>query len=216
MLCAGFVCNCVSVVVTIRKANNKEFKQVKDRFTRQWKKGTCGRLKEVLLIDNPKLKSRFQVYLSSLSEPTVYRYYHGTKLQCNIYHTVSFCSDEDCGICGISQHGFLLEYKSTNIPNFQRFGDGFYLAPNSSKCHDYTQGHGYYRAMLLFDVAQGKRFIIKRNNTTLSEPPPGYDSVYGRRGTSLNYDEIVVYDPDAALPTHILIYELDGIHKIAV
>ena len=178
-------------------------------------KGTCGKLINVFKIDNPKLKQRFQACLSNMSKPTTYRYYHGTKLECNIHRTVSFCDNDDCGICGISQHGFLEERKSTNIPHFQRFGDGFYLAPNSSKCHDYTQGYSYYRAMLLFEVAQGKRFILKRNSTKLTAPPLGYDSVYGRRGQSLNYDEIIVYNPDAALPTHVLIYELDGIHKIA-
>ena len=202
--------------MTIREANRWEFKDAKDRFIRRWKKGSCGRIREVLLIDNPKLKQRFEAYLSRLSEPTVYRYYHGTKLECSIHRTVSFCNNKDCVICGISQHGFLMKYKSSNIPYFQQFGDGFYLAPNSSKCHDYTQGYGHYRAMLLFDVAEGKRFILKRDNIRLTAPPSGYDSVYGRRGASLNYDEIVVYDPDAALPTHILIYEKNGIHKIAV
>jgi len=201
--------------VTIREASWWEFEKAERLFSRHWKKGTCGTLRRVLVIVNPKSKQQFETYLSSLSEPTISKYYHGTKLRCRIYHTLSFCSNADCGICGISQHGFLMEYKSSNIPYFQRFGDGFYLAPNSSKCHDYTQGYGHYRAMLLFDVAEGKRFVVRRNNTGLTAPPSGYDSVYGRRGAALNYDEIVVYDPDAALPTHILIYEKDSIHKIA-
>lgn len=69
--------------------------------------------------------------------------------------------------------------------------------------------------MLLFDVAEGNKYIVKDNQTRLKGPPQGYDSVYGESGSSLNYDEIVLYSPKALLPTHILVYIKDGIHKIA-
>ena len=68
----------------------------------------------------------------------------------------------------------------------------------------------HYRAMLLFKLAEGRRFIAKQNNATA--PPSGYNSVYGRHGQSLNYDEIVMCDPDAALPTHIYADLLIGWH----
>ena len=106
------------------------------------------------------------------------------------------------------------KFKTSNI-TFQRFGDGFYLAPNSSKCHDYTQGHDKYRAMLLFDVAEGNKYIVQNDQTTLKTAPQGFDSVYGQRGGSLNYDEIVLYKSEALLPTHFVVYIKDGIHKIA-
>ena len=144
----------------------------------------------------------------------VSKHYHGTSLKCAVYQTNTVCDDTMCGVCGISQRGFLSEYKATNI-KFQRFGDGFYIAPNLSKCHDFTQGHGGYRAMLLFDVAEGRKHTLTNDNTALKAPPSGYDSVYGQRGSSLNYDEIVVYKPEAALPALVLIYVKDGIHKIA-
>ena len=58
---------------------------------------------------------------------------------------------------------WLLDTKmiQTNI-TFQRFGHGFYLAPNSSKCHDYTQGACGYRAMLVCDVCPGNLRQIVR------------------------------------------------------
>ena len=48
-------------------------------------------------------------------------------------------------------------------------------------------------------------------------PPPGYDSVYGQKGThhggigSLNYDEIAIYGiSQAILPKYVIVYSKDG------
>ena len=168
----------------------------------------------MFVIDNLKLKDQFKKYHSTLSVKTVKQYYHGTSLKCAIYQNGTVCSDNNCGICGVSQKGMLPNFKAKNI-KFQRFGDGFYLAPNSSKCHDYTQGHNIYRAMLLFDVAEGNRYILQKDQTGLTAPPSGYDSVYGKHGGNLNYDEIVLFKSEAVVPTHIVVYIKDGIHKIA-
>ena len=205
---------CVQSYVVIQKASKNEFDRINAQFTEEWRKQTCGQLHEVLVITNLKLKNQFEKYLSSLSVKRVKQYYHGTSLKCAIYQSCTVCSDETCGICGISQKGMLPKFKATNI-KFQRFGNGFYLAPNSSKCHDYTRGHDKYRAMLLFDVAEGNKYILKDNQTGLKGPPQGYNCVYGQSGSALNYDEIVLYKSEALLPTHILVYMKDGIHKIA-
>ena len=169
----------------------------------------------MLVIDNGKLKDQFQRYHSSLSVKSIKQYYHGTSLKCAIYQNATVCGDTTCGICSISQKGMLPSFIGKNIARFQRFGQGFYLAPNSSKCHDYTQGYDKYRAMLLFDVAEGNKYVVKNDQTKLTAPPKGYDSVYGQHGGSLNYDEIVLYKSEALLPTHIVVYTKDGIHKIA-
>ena len=92
---------------------------------------------------------------------------------------------------------------------FQRFGHGFYLAPHSSKCHDYTEGCSGYRAMLLCDVCPGNKYYLRSNNVALIGPPPGYDCVYGHVGSSLNYPEIVLYNPDAVMPRYIIVYQKD-------
>ena len=154
--------------------------------------------------------------MKQLQDQTVEEHYHGTKLTCDLTQSSSSapCNDEECGICGISTSGLDRRCIRKNI-NFQRFGHGFYLAPNSSKCHDYTQGANGYRAMLLCNVCPGKKYPLKTNNVDLKGPPPGYDCVYGQVGGRLNYPEIVVYNPDAVVARYIIVYQKDGVAKRA-
>ena len=202
--------------LVVRRASTESFQKVEEYFIKRWhrNKGTCGELKEVLIINNRKLQDQFDKHLSMCSDQTAFMCYHGTSLRCPIYKNITVCDTKTCGVCGIIQNGFLKKFISANIA-YQRFGDAFYFAVNSSKSHDYTQGHGEYRAMLLCKVAVGRRYMTQSNHRDLKIPPSGYDSVHGRRGGTLNYDEIVVYNPEAVLPTHVLLYKKDGIHKIA-
>ena len=144
------------------------------------------------------------------------KHYHGTKLKCDIVNSSSSqpCTDKGCGICGIIKFGMYRECIRKNI-NFQRFGHGFYFAPNSSKCHDYTQGVVKHRAMLLVDILPGKKHVISTDDQNLTGPPDGCHSVYGKPGKSLNYAELVVYNPDCVMPRYIIVYVLNGVHKIA-
>ena len=71
------------------------------------------------------------------------------------------------------------------------------------------------RAQLLCLVACGAKYELKFNDTSLAAAPQDYHCVYGRAGGSLNYDEIVVYDADAVLPQFVVVYEHDGVDKIA-
>ena len=150
--------------------------------------------------------------MQQLRDQTVEEHYHGTKLTCDLSKVP--CNDEECGICGISSSGLDRRCIQKNI-NFQRFGHGFYLAPNSSKCHDYTQGCHGYRAMLLCHVSPGVKYPLKTDKEKLAGPPPGFDSIDGQVGRSLNYAEIVVYNPDAVVPRYIIVYQKDGVNKIA-
>ena len=102
----------------------------------------------------------------------------------------------------------------TNISRFQRFGEAFYLAPHSSKSHDYTIGHGEVRAMLCFDTLPGKKYNIQKTDVNF-RLPAGYDSAYGDPGVSLNYPELMLYNADAALPICIITYKKDGMKQIA-
>ena len=135
-------------------------------------------------------------------------------MKCDIVNAQSPCNDEDCGICGISKYGMDRRCIQNNI-NFQRFGHGFYFAPNSSKCHDYTQGVQTYRAMLLVEILPGKKHTIYNNDVQLKKPPDGHHSVYGKTGQALNYAELVVYNPDCVMPRYIILYKHNGVHKIA-
>jgi len=60
--------------------------------------------------------------------------------------------------------------------------------------------------MLLNDVVMGKGIKLERTDTSLTKPPQGYDSVIGEPGGDLNYDEAVVYDQDAIVPSFLIIY----------
>ena len=141
-------------------------------------------------------------------------HYHGTTLVCDIATSQTLCNNESCGICGISHTGLDPQYIGKNII-YRRFGYGFYLAPNSSKCHDYTVGARSYRAMLLCAVLPGRKFLTQRDDVSLSGPPHGYDSIYGQAGVDLNFPEIVVSNPQAVLPQYIIVYQKDGIRRIA-
>ena len=69
--------------------------------------------------------------------------------------------------------------------------------------------------MLLCDVLPGKKHVVQTYQTRLVAPPPGYDSVYEQPGSSLNYPEIVIYDEASILPHYVIVYQTDGIGKIA-
>ena len=198
----------------VRAANQQEFAEVSHQFTRDWAmgKGTCPSVNFVYVVSNSALETRWSAYRRNLQNQTVEEHYHGTKLICNLSNMP--CANIDCGVCGISNMGLDRRCIRKNI-NFQRFGHGFYLAPNSSKCHDYTQGANGYRAMLLCAVCPGRKYILRTDNVNLQGPPPGYDCVYGVAGSSLNYAEIVVYNPDAVVPRYIIVYQKDGVYKIA-
>ncbi len=202
--------------VNIRVATRQEQSGITATFQQKWAKdkGSCPPVSSVYIITNTQLTQRWQTYKSGLQNKVVEQYYHGTKLTCNITVNSALCNDQACGVCGISNTGLDRRCIQQNI-QFQRFGHGFYLAPNSSKCHDYTQGSHSFRAMLVFDVCPGNKYALKSNNEKLKGPPQGFDSVHGQTGVHLNYEELVVYNPDAALPRYIIVYQLDGEKKIA-
>ena len=169
----------------------------------------------IFVVSNSQLEQQCSAYQQNLlvEDLLVEELYHGTALQCNITDSETVCYDNECGICGISRIGFDRKCIGKNI--YQRFGRGFYFAPISSKCHDYTQGAHSYRAMIVCDVCVGKKYTKTQPDENLLNPPPGYNSIYGKSGSDsvLNYDEIVVYEPDAILPRYIILYQKDGTHK---
>jgi hypothetical protein len=194
----------------IRLADSQEFDQVSSKFTRDWdkKKGACPNVNCVFVVENSTLRDKWNLYKQRLSDQTVEKYYHGTSVTCNITSSGRLCPYQSCGICGISSDG--LKRKFIRNISFQRFGEGFYLAPNSSKCHDYTKGAHGYQAMLLCDVCPGRKYVLQSNSEQMKGPPRGYDSIYGIGG-QLNYPEIVIHNPDAVMPRYIIVYKKDGV-----
>ena len=203
-------------------AGSTKYQTICSKFRQDWspQKGPCPGVDFVLEVDCLVLKRRWEDYSTALatrgSPTTVEQHYHGTVIKCDLAGTKNLCSHGDCGICGISRGGFKKKLIGTNIPQFKRFGHGFYLAPHSSKCHDYTRGSHTHRAMLLCDVLPGKKHVVTTDHTHLTAPPPGYDSVYGQPAPGcLNYPEIVIFDEASILPRYVIAYQKDGIGKIA-
>jgi hypothetical protein len=202
---------------TIQLATHAQFQTISAKFKQTWKKGEAGEVKAVYMIENPHLKRTWTRYKQSLPFPyqQTEEHYHGTKLVCNITSSNDLCCDRDCSVCRIAETGFDELKMKTNIPHFQRFGRGMYLAPNSSKCHDYTQGAFTYRALLLCEVCPGNKYHLLKGDQNLQGPPASHHSIYGLVGSSLNYEEIVLPRADAILPKHIIVYRKDGVEKIA-
>ena len=183
-----------------------EFSKVSGNFSKAWalQKGPCPSVDFVFAVTNNTLEQKWRAYGRNVQVKDVEELYHGTMLACNITATRTLCNKGNCGICGISSAG--LDTRCISKDSFQRFGSGFYLAPNSSKCSDYTHGCHGYKAMLTCDVLPGKKYTLQTNRRQLSGPPSGYDSVHGKVGGDLNYPELVVYNPDAVLPRYIIVY----------
>lgn len=186
-------------------------------FTEQWIKESpqCPGHCAVIVIRNSSLSIRYHKYVEglriSLGKPSdIECHFHGTKLTCDILNTNTCCGSTECGICGIITNGFNLSLVGKNIPHFQRYGRGIYLAPNSSKANDYAKSHPNtgLRAQLLCFVACGNKYILHHNDRDLISPPLNYHSVYGQASTTgpLNFDEVVLYTPDAILPTYVILY----------
>jgi len=62
---------------------------------------------------------------------------------------------------------------------------------------------------LLNKVVVGNGMKLSQDDTSLTEPPPGYDSVLAEvvPGGSLNYDELVVYKNEAVRPSYLVMYK---------
>ena len=206
--------------------SSQKFQEMERTFLKDWDKdtGLTPTVCIVVAIANPYLEDRHEVYKSSLrrGHHKTEFHYHGTKLKCPLHQYYMPCRQRDCSVCGISRKGFLLEHASAD---YKHFANGFYLAPNSSKCHEYcstsysvnesgqTHGHSSYCAMLYCEVITGKKYHLKRKETFIDGPPDGYHTVYGKsinmpflHGDSHN-EELVVFHEDAILPKYIICYK---------
>ena len=156
---------------------------------------------------NSTLQTKWDTYKSRLSDS--YRgmetHFHGTTLACDILNTGRLCGNSQCGVCGISKNGFDPTFFRKNYSQ-QRFGSGFYLSCDSSKCHDYadckTPTTNGYRAMLLCDVLPGKKLTSSIN---LDCPPDEYDSVEAAMDEHATH-EILIRKSEAIMPRFIIVY----------
>ena len=186
---------------------------LRDKFRKDWamKKGPCPSIIAIIKIENSTLSLRFKYY--PFKHYGIEQHYHGTVLCCDLANSHNLCNDPKCGPCGITRSGF--DPLRIGSSSWQRFGKGFYFAPNSSKAYDYAKGNRFgarriatrntrYNAIILCDVAPGIKFPTLFNNPNLDGPPEGCNSIHGKPGQDLNYDEIVVYNSHAICPKYII------------
>ena len=139
------------------------------------------------------------------------------------------CSRPKCSVCSICQSSFDLRTVGAG-PGGQgwlgslRYGEGLYLAPNSSKANDYNasserfykSGDGEYRqwrCMFLSTVVMGRAYTPRHAAWPLGKRlPAGYDSVDARPADitdgELNFPEVVVYDHRQCIPAYLIVYSL--------
>ncbi len=182
------------------------FNKVSRKFTESWKIENPPSVSHVFAISNPALQHNWTKYGQMLKIQVSKEYFHGTNLFCDIATDKTLCTNGNCGICGISHAGMNRDSISKNVDSFQqRFGSGFYFAPNSSKCHFYTgeNRHGY-RAMLLCKVLRGKTCNVTSYMPKLTRPPNQCDSVFYDNSP---HSELVVYHHHAVMPCYIIVYK---------
>ncbi|CAM9505830.1 unnamed protein product [Ectocarpus sp. 4 AP-2014] len=128
------------------------------------------------------------------------------------------CGKSSCSVCNICKLGFKLGpnvagmVRATGFPRW--YGEGIALTSVSSEANDYASGSAKkigiaseLRCMFVASVAVGRAFKTESTRFPANQyPPPGYQSVVGEVGQGLNFDEFVVYNEEAALPTHLIVY----------
>ena len=196
-------------------ADAVEYMQVVDRAERyaQSDHGSAIVVSRIEKVTNPLLEKKFLAaklrLKSGVLEPKMQRLFHGTAAE---------------GVEGIPKTGFRLPAWSED----NMFGRAVYFATDSSKSFQqmYTKGSG---CLLLCDVLLGNscqiaglesRHPLSRHVKKSSKGRPfldmskrqlrdaGFDSVYASRGSrdkaGVQYDEMMVYDTDQAIPRYIL------------
>ncbi len=193
------------------------FSEISKKFCNSWiGNGDPPEVKFVFQVNNKQLEEQWNDYKRADQQQEHKMFYHGTSV-CETITTPmgQLCCNPKCGICGISSNGMCLEFAGNSFPEFQRFGKGIYLAPNSSKADDYTEKNEKgYRAILFCDVLLGRQHIIKDGDSEdIKGPSPGFDSIVVEPGRH-RVPEIVVFDERAVLPRYIIVYKkIEGKQK---
>jgi len=167
--------------------------------------------REQVIADEPSLKDKGKGLAGPGNE---HRRFHGTSgMTCQLGLTpknTTLCNGSSCNVCQITKTGLKLS-KSGSQHAFGRFGAGIYFSSTSSKSNDYNANTAHVlggaKSMFLFKVIVGKGMKLHSDNPNLKSAPPGYHSVLGEVGGSLNYDELVIYNEEAILPAYILTYK---------
>jgi len=199
---------------------------VVSQFQQNWKHPSpCPTVRAIYkVISSQQIVDRYENYRSAVEERGNFvatgqpfgnerRRWHGTTRECTLgdKECNKFCSSDSCSLCNIIRTSFDLKMFGKH-KGWGRYGSGIYTSATSSKSNDYSENRqtavrSPWKAVLLNKVVVGKGFRIKTNSDKLTAPPAGYDSVLGEVGVVLNYDELVVYNNDAVIPSYLVMYD---------
>lgn len=203
-------------------ANHVSFNDIETQFKASWRHATpCPPVKAVYkVVATDASMGKYKAYKTaveargkfSAAKKTIgneRRRWHGTNRECRIGEKgiANFCSSQQCSLCCILKTSYKLQCFGKKT-GWGRFGSGIYTSSTSSKSNDYSRNatSSPWKAMILNNVVVGKGYKITNDNSSLTGPPPGYDSVLGETGVSLNHDELIVYDESAIRPSWLIVY----------
>ncbi|KIM64290.1 hypothetical protein SCLCIDRAFT_1213393 [Scleroderma citrinum Foug A] len=201
------------------------FKNVTDQFKASWRHQTaCPTVRRIYkVIGHPSSISKYEAYRSQVeargnfvaagrSAGNENRRWHGTTRECLLGDNgnCNLCTSSSCSLCGILRTSYSLSLFGKKT-GWGRFGAGIYTSSTSSKSNDYSNNikPSKLKAILLNKVVVGKGYKMMQDNTNLTAPPTGYDSVLAEvvTGGSLNYDELVCYTENAIRPSYLVMYD---------
>nr|GAT47414.1 predicted protein [Mycena chlorophos] len=200
------------------------FKSVADQFKASWRHTNkyCPPVRRVYkIVSTQASMTSYKAYQATVEKAGNFastgrsagnenRRWHGTKRECNIGDKgqTQLCQSTKCSLCCIIKSSFDISLWGTKT-GWGRFGKGLYTSSTSSKSNDYSHNDcsSNLKAILLNKVIVGRGCKLTHDNTSLTAPPTGYDSVLAEKGGSLNYDELVVYTNDAIRPSFLVMYE---------
>jgi len=123
-----------------------------------------------------------------------------------------FHGSRPANILGICRKGLIQRPPGVYITGSMFGASGLYFADQSSKSEQYAiarfgggAGNGSTYFMFVADVALGKVKKYQTSQPWLDQPPAGYDSVQGEKGSSLLHNEFIIYNAKQ----HILQYLIE-------
>ncbi|KAI0090989.1 hypothetical protein BDY19DRAFT_886832 [Irpex rosettiformis] len=205
--------------------DHETFKSVEAQFKTSWRHAgrPCPPVRYIYKIVSDKasldkyntyrdtVEARGQFKANGRSPGNENRRWHGTKRECQLGdkgHT-NFCSSSACSLCCIMKTSFDVHLWGKKT-GWGRFGAGIYTSSTSSKASDYSQNtdlNAPLKAIFLNKVIVGRGYKMTQDNTSLTAPPAGFDSVLAEKGARLNHDELVVYCNEAIRPSYLVMYD---------
>jgi len=212
------------VLVQVPK-DNETYNNVANQFQKSWRHATpCPKVQEVYkIVERQETMDNYNAYrdgvearggfiTKGLTSGNQRRRWHGTNRNCNVGDSgrTSLCYSPQCSLCSIIRTSFDISHFAKKHGG-GRWGKGIYTSSTSSVSNAYIKNlvPSPWKAILLSCVVVGNPKTLTQDQSTLTEPPAGFDSVIGNPGTagSVSEDELIVYTNDAVRPIYLVMYD---------